>query len=86
MYFGMSLGRVNVDFRGLLPPIFERHVRGSKCECACLYAHSLRQIYQMFSSGIASVVHRFIEQLKLHKWSTGTPPMPPVLCDLGTRP
>jgi hypothetical protein len=26
MYFGMSLGRVDVDFRALLPPIFEKHV------------------------------------------------------------
>eukprot|EP01104_Vermistella_antarctica_P014689 TRINITY_DN4675_c0_g2_i1.p1 TRINITY_DN4675_c0_g2~~TRINITY_DN4675_c0_g2_i1.p1 ORF type:complete len:644 (-),score=165.62 TRINITY_DN4675_c0_g2_i1:780-2711(-) len=26
MYYGMSLGRVGVDFRGLLPPLFEKHI------------------------------------------------------------
>lgn len=28
MYCGMSLGRVGLDFRGLLPPLFERSVHG----------------------------------------------------------
>lgn len=47
MYFGMSLGRVNVDFRGLLPPIFERHVRDSErvdCPLCSLFGSDLSDV------------------------------------------
>lgn len=42
MYFGMSLGRVDVDFRGLLPPIFERHVRLPSSSPIWAEPHGLR--------------------------------------------
>ena len=44
MYCGMSLGRVGLDFRGLLPPLFEAAVLGlfqSSVQARCLAVQSM---------------------------------------------
>lgn len=67
MYFGLSLGRLGLDFRSLLLPIFEKAIFG-------LYKHNIIQAHSQFSSQLKKYKLFPIQQTMLSSSSLPSTP------------